>query len=70
MCAYLLDQADRSEGAIVAITQESLAEELGTVREVVMRTLRSLRKRQIIATAGRGKIAIVDRPALRALAAG
>jgi CRP-like cAMP-binding protein len=70
MCAYLLDQAERSDGSIVAITQESLAEELGTVREVVMRTLRSLRKRRIIATAGRGKIEIVDRSALRALAAG
>jgi CRP-like cAMP-binding protein len=70
MCAYLLDQAERTDGSTVAITQESLAEELGTVREVVMRTLRSLREKQIIATAGRGKIEIVDRPALRALAAG
>jgi CRP-like cAMP-binding protein len=69
MCAYLLDQAERSDGSIVTITQESLAEELGTVREVVMRTLGSLRKRRIIATAGRGKIEIVDRSALRALAA-
>jgi CRP-like cAMP-binding protein len=70
MCVYLLDQAERTDGSIVTITQESLAEELGTVREVVMRTLRSLRKKQIIATAGRGKIEIVDRSALRALAAG
>jgi CRP-like cAMP-binding protein len=69
MCAYLLDQATRSENSIVSITQESLAEELGTVREVVMRTLRSLRKRRIIGTAGRGKIEILDRAALRAMAA-
>ena len=55
MCAYLLEQAERSNGSLVAITQESLAEELGTVREVVMRALRSLRKRRIIASAGRGK---------------
>jgi CRP-like cAMP-binding protein len=70
MCAYLLDQAERSDGSIVAITQESLAEELGTVREVVMRTLQSLRKRHVITVAGRGKIEIVDRSALRELAAG
>ena len=68
MCAYLLEQAERADGSIVEITQESLAEELGTVREVVMRTLTQLRKRRIIASAGRGKIEIVDRPALRELA--
>ena len=68
MCAYLLEQAERTDGSLVAITQESLAEELGTVREVVMRALRSLRKRRIIASAGRGKIEIVDLPALRELA--
>jgi CRP-like cAMP-binding protein len=56
--------------SIVAITQESLAEELGTVREVVMRALRALRKRRIIASAGRGKIEIVDRSALREVASG
>jgi CRP-like cAMP-binding protein len=70
MCAYLCDQAERADGAIVAITQESLAEELGTVREVVMRTLTSLRKRGVITAAGRGRIEIVDRAALRELAVG
>jgi CRP/FNR family transcriptional regulator len=69
MCAYLLDEVERTDGSIVKITQASLAEELGTVREVIMRALRSLRKRKIIATAGRGRIEIVDRSALRALAA-
>jgi CRP-like cAMP-binding protein len=69
MCAYLLACVARSDSPIVAITQESLAEELGTVREVVMRTLRGLRERKVIATAGRGRIEIIDRPALRALAA-
>jgi len=68
LCAYLLDHAARVDGPIIAITQESLAEELGTVREVVMRALRSLRQRHIIGSAGRGKIEIIDRPALRALA--
>lgn len=70
MCAYLLEQAERSDDSIVAITQESLAEELGTVREVVMRALRALRKRRILASAGRGRIQIVDRSALREVASG
>ena len=68
MCAYLLDQVEHSDGSVVAITQESLAEELGTVREVVMRALRALRKRRIIASAGRGRIEIVDLWALREVA--
>ncbi len=70
MCAYLLYEVERTEGSIVTITQASLAEELGTVREVVMRTLRSLRMRKIISSAGRGRIEIIDRSALRELAAG
>jgi len=70
LCAYLLDEVERTDGTIVAITQASLAEELGTVREVVMRTLRSLRSQRIIGAAGRGRIEIIDRLALRKLAAG
>jgi CRP/FNR family transcriptional regulator len=70
LCAYLLCEVERTDGSIVHITQASLAEELGTVREVVMRTLRSLRKQNIIGSAGRGRIEVVDRSALRALASG
>lgn len=69
LSAYLLDRESKTESAIVTITQESLAEELGTVREVVMRTLRALRERRVIGSAGRGRIEILDRSALRALAA-
>ena len=53
----------------IAITQESLAEELGTVREVVMRTLRALRQRGLIRSAGRGKIEVLDAARLRMLVA-
>jgi CRP-like cAMP-binding protein len=67
LSAYLLDRMELVDGSIVAITQESLAEELGTVREVVMRALRSLREKRIIKSAGRGKIEVVDIVALRAL---
>lgn len=69
LCSYLLDRAELADETTIAITQESLAEELGTVREVVMRALRSLRERQIIRSAGRGRIEIVDRDALRELTA-
>ena len=69
LCAYLLEQSERSGNSVVAITQESLAEELGTVREVVMRALRVLREQGIIRSAGRGRIAVLDAPALRAAAA-
>lgn len=67
LCQYLLERDALAENAIIAITQESLAEELGTVREVVVRALRLLRERQIIKSAGRGKIAVVDRVALQAI---
>lgn len=67
LCAYLLARIQLPQQLIVAITQESLAEELGTVREVVVRALRELRKRHVIASAGRGKIEVVDPAALRAL---
>jgi CRP/FNR family transcriptional regulator, dissimilatory nitrate respiration regulator len=67
LCGYLLEQASPG-GSIVTITQEGLAEELGTVREVVVRTLRILRERGAIRSAGRGRIEIVDVAALRAAA--
>jgi CRP/FNR family transcriptional regulator len=68
LCEYLLDRGS-SASNIVPITQEGLAEELGTVREVVVRTLRMLRERGAIRAAGRGRIEIVDVAALREAAA-
>ena len=67
LCAYLLERDALAENSIIGITQESLAEELGTVREVVVRALRSLRERHIIKSLGRGRIEVVDRAALRAM---
>ena len=68
LSAYLLEQSARSGDSVVTITQESLAEELGTVREVVMRTLRVLRDQRIIRSAGRGRIEVLDAAALRTAA--
>jgi CRP-like cAMP-binding protein len=65
LCAYLLERAERTSDATIAITQESLAEELGTVREIVVRTLRVLRERGVIRTAGRGRIEVIDLAGLR-----
>jgi CRP-like cAMP-binding protein len=51
----------------LGMTQSQLAEELGTVREVVVRELGRLRRRRIIRTHRDGRIAILDRGALEAL---
>ena len=53
----------------LGMSQAALASELGTVREVVVRALRSLRERDLIAIAGRGQIRIVDLARLRSAAA-
>jgi CRP/FNR family transcriptional regulator, dissimilatory nitrate respiration regulator len=50
------------------MSQAALAAELGTVREVVVRALRSLKERGLIATAGTGRVHIIDVAALRRVA--
>lgn len=52
----------------LGLTQAELAEEIGTVREVVVRGLGQLRNSGIIVSAGRGHYAIQDPAALRTLA--
>lgn len=52
----------------LGMSQAALAAELGTVREVVVRALRSLRERGLIASAGRGRIQVLDIAALRLIA--
>lgn len=68
LAEYLLQRAERTGSALVSMTQESLAEELGTVREVVVRSMRALRDDGCIRTAARGKIEILDLGALRVVA--
>lgn len=50
----------------LGMTQHALAEELGTVREVVARTLRALGRQGLIERAGGGRYRIRDRQALEA----
>ena len=49
-------------------SQQAVAEELGTVREVLVRSLRELRESGLIDSAGRGRWSVADRDALTSLA--
>lgn len=62
LAEFLLEHPD------TRLTQSALAEELGTVREVVVRALRTLRERGVITSVGRGRYRIRDAASLRALA--
>jgi CRP/FNR family transcriptional regulator len=56
---------DRRTGTVaLGMTQLALAEELGTVREVVVRTVRALCRRGLIESVGAGRYRILDRRAL------
>ena len=69
------DAAQRGSGALLgrgqdlAITHQALADELGTVREIVTRLLRRF-EREGWVTLSREHIRIADSAALRRLAAG
>jgi CRP/FNR family cyclic AMP-dependent transcriptional regulator len=62
----LLDRLDG--GGTVGISQTELAEELGTVREVVVRALRGLRTRGAVRSGGRGVLVVTDRRELLRIA--
>jgi CRP/FNR family transcriptional regulator len=64
---FLLDHADGH--ARVRVRQGDMAEELGTVREVVVRILGRFRRDGIIRTSARGELTIPDRTRLRHLSA-
>ncbi|HEX7122935.1 MAG TPA: Crp/Fnr family transcriptional regulator [Gemmatimonadaceae bacterium] len=70
---YLARHMEQCRGDwIVALpmTQEELAEELGTVREVLVRELRALRAKHILVAAGRGRVRACDPVRLQAIALG
>lgn len=67
LAALLLRRADDS--GIVSLSQERIANHLGTAREVVFRALRALRSRKLV-EAGRGNIRILNRQALEDLLEG
>ena len=49
-------------------TQAEVAEELGTVREVVVKELRALRAAGVLRSAGRGRVEVADAARLREIA--
>jgi CRP-like cAMP-binding protein len=69
LAAFLLTRSDRARPFTLGMTQAELAEELGTVREVIVRALAQLRRLGVIASAGRGRYVVRDLAALTALAA-
>ena len=73
LARYLIGRSERSQIPNVislGLTQQELAEELGTVREVLVRELFALRQAGVIESTGRARLTIVDAAALRAIASG
>jgi CRP/FNR family transcriptional regulator len=70
LAEFLIARADARGRATISLgmTQQQLAEELGTVREVVVRELQALRAAGLVRSLGPGRFEIVDAPALRARA--
>jgi CRP-like cAMP-binding protein len=73
LAEFLLDRGaqSRNERRIsIGMTQQGLAEELGTVREVVSREIKTLVANATIGSLGGGRYELLDLDALRRLAAG
>ena len=70
LAAFVLERAMASGSApfSLGMTQEALAEELGTVREVVVRGLAQLKRDSVIVSVGQGRFTVGDLYALRRLA--
>jgi CRP-like cAMP-binding protein len=71
LAAHLLERAARQASDRVTLggTQQAMAEELGTVREVVVRALRGLVASGAIRAVGGGRYEIVDAEALKRMSA-
>jgi CRP/FNR family transcriptional regulator, dissimilatory nitrate respiration regulator len=69
---YLLGRHECVSGNAFTLgcTQSELAEELGTVREVLVRSLRELRAAGVIRPAGRARFEVIDIERLRLLTTG
>jgi CRP-like cAMP-binding protein len=67
----VLAEVERTDSDVVALgmTQTALAAELGTVREVVVRALKSLRRDGVVEPNGRGRLRVMSRAKLRLLVA-
>jgi CRP/FNR family transcriptional regulator len=63
-------RAGRGGAFVLGRTQEEAAEELGTVRELVVRGLRTLRRAGVVRALGRGRYVVSDEAALERIAHG
>ena len=72
LASFIIERSSRSTNATFSLgmTQADLAEELGTVREVVVRALRELKNAGAIAARERGRFVVADPVALRAASEG
>lgn len=72
LAGYLLQRRERAGTDVFTLggSQTVVAEELGTVREVLGRSLRALRDRGLISVDAKGAIAVLDEAGLRAAAEG
>ncbi len=72
LAAFILERSDRTLGSVVsiALTQSQLAEELGTVREVVVKEIAALRRAGALRQRGAGRLEVIDRAVLLAEASG
>ncbi len=70
LAAFLLARSNSGEAVdfTLGMTQAALAEELGTVREVIVRALARLRQAGVIDSAGRGRYVVKDVRTLREIA--
>lgn len=70
LAAIVLERHQRVGGGVFGLggSQTAIAEELGTVREVVVRMLADLRRSGLIRSAGRGRLEIADLAGLTRLA--
>jgi CRP-like cAMP-binding protein len=66
---HLLQRAAQAHGGAftLGMTQQQLAEELGTAREVIVREVRHLREMGLLESVGRGRLRVVDPDGLRTL---
>jgi CRP/FNR family transcriptional regulator, dissimilatory nitrate respiration regulator len=70
LAAHILERPRRAGTAVVSLgmTQGELAEELGTVRELVGRALRRFRDRGLVRPLGGNRVEIIDEAGLAAIA--
>lgn len=69
LAAYILSQPRSTSGALLLReTQQAIAEELGTVREIVGRQLAALVQARVLERRARGRYAVVDEAGLAAMA--